>query len=356
MDHEFTVEEIREAARVARIYCPGFSDEKFESLMELESRADEPGYLEAVQGLLRLEEEKGVLCTEALDAYEGLLESSTKLGKQVAGLELKLQSLKDQIRHSKEEYGRIKEATGKAERELAGVRGKHGEEEKELNAFKKKAEAEKQRIDKEIEDYHQRANVTREDVATAGQIKAEVESHGFALELVLGLSQEFTGHENAREKLAEGLKKHGALTRYLKELAEWGEGQRAALKSELASLESQRRNLDESRSYLETLLSQLQADVTAEEELRRFYRRYQGVSGLMEHLAGWNQVFFIRCNNPLLALTGAFDRNSGNAHFWTDKPPVMCPHCGYRQLLFDERLYEALNWPVGVPLKLRLGE
>ena len=42
-------------------------------------------------------------------------------------------------------------------------------------------------------------------MVTAGRIKAEVESHGFTLELVLDLSKEFAGHKNAREKLAEGI-------------------------------------------------------------------------------------------------------------------------------------------------------
>jgi hypothetical protein len=59
MDNEFTAEEIRDAARMARVHCPGFSEDDFESLMELERRINDSGYLEAVLGLIRLEEEKG---------------------------------------------------------------------------------------------------------------------------------------------------------------------------------------------------------------------------------------------------------------------------------------------------------
>jgi hypothetical protein len=76
----------------------------------------------------------------------------------------------------------------------------------------------------------------------------------------------------------------------------------------------------------------------------------------MEHLASWNQVFFVRCTNPAFVITGAFDANSGNAQFWTDKPPSICPQCGYRQLAYDERVYQALGRPVGFPGKLYLGE
>ncbi len=76
----------------------------------------------------------------------------------------------------------------------------------------------------------------------------------------------------------------------------------------------------------------------------------------MDSLAGWNQVFFVRCTNPAYVITGAFDAKSGNAHFWTDQTPAMCPQCGYRILNPDEGIYRALNLPAGVPAKLILGE
>lgn len=70
MEQQFTANEIRDAAKTARVYCHGFSEDMFESLMELEKRIADSGYLEAIQGLIRLEEEKGISCTEALDACE----------------------------------------------------------------------------------------------------------------------------------------------------------------------------------------------------------------------------------------------------------------------------------------------
>ncbi len=36
MSENFTIDEIKDAARMARIYCPGFNEDMFESLMELE--------------------------------------------------------------------------------------------------------------------------------------------------------------------------------------------------------------------------------------------------------------------------------------------------------------------------------
>jgi chromosome segregation ATPase len=356
MGREFTADEIKETAKTARIYCPGFSEEKFESLMELENQLDNSGHLQAVLAVLRLEEEKGVPCTEALDACEELFDRVTKLEKEVADFELKLASLVGQIKQANSTYIKLQESIQKAEEDLAEVRIQRQKEEKGIAAFREKVESEKRRISKELEDCHQKANITREEVAIAGQVKTEAENHGFTIEAVFDLSKEFSGQEKAREKLAEALNRHGSLTKYLDDLTEQGEKQKKELTVDVVNLETRKKNLDQDCRFQNNLILQLRADVESENELRRFYHRYQGVSVLMEYLAGWNQLFFMRCNNPAFMITGAFDRNSGNANFWTDKPPAMCPQCGYRHLLFDERVYQTLNCPVGAPLKLRLGE
>jgi hypothetical protein len=138
--------------------------------------------------------------------------------------------------------------------------------------------------------------------------------------------------------------------------------QKTALKSELASLQSQRdkeraqiKSLEETRKHLETVIAQLRADIAGEEELSKFYLRYQGLSGLMDCLASWDQVIFLRCNNPVSTLAGVFDPSARAAHIWTDKPAKRCPHCGLTMLNYDEKPYQALDWPVGAPLKLYLG-
>jgi len=62
-------------------------------------------------------------------------------------------------------------------------------EEKGIAVFREKAESEKRRINKELEDCHQKANITREEVAIAGQVKTEVANHGFTIEAILDLSK-----------------------------------------------------------------------------------------------------------------------------------------------------------------------
>lgn len=178
-------------------------------------------------------------------------------------------------------------------------------------------------------------------------------SHGFTLEVMLDLSQEFAKYKNVREKLAEGLKEHGSLNKYLDDLADWSKKEREKIMAEIAGLESQKKALISESGNLRNVLSELQADVANEEDLRRFYSRYWRMSVLLEELISWDRIFFVRCDNPFFKFTSMADRRSGNARFWTDKEPVMCPQYGYRQLVYDEQIYRALNWPVGAPFGLK---
>jgi len=260
-------------------------------------------------------------------------------------------------------YQEVKEEIEQTRAESDAVQKEHRNEERELVSFRKKAEREKQRIDKEVEECRNRANVTKEDIVTAGKLKAEVESHGFVLGLALDLCQEFAGYKNAGNELARALKEHKTLSNYIASLNRQGEEQKKALKLELDELQAERRrrqakidSLEQAQQQLRGIYSQLQADVAHEGELRRFYSRYYGREGLLECLASWDQIYFVRCNNPLPALAGVFDRSAGGAHFWTDKPATRCPHCGLTMLIYDEKPYQTLNWSVGSPLKLQLGE
>jgi len=324
--------------------------------MELERHIADSGYLEVIQGLIHLEEERGISCAEALDACKELIKGKAKLEQEVPALEKRVEGLVEQRKQASAEYEQVKRATEKADQELAQIRAEYEAAEKKLEAFNKKMEKEKQLIGKEVEDCYQQSNITKEEVVTAGKIKAEVESHGFTLELVLGLSKEFAGHKNVKEKLAQALKEHGSLNKYLDDLAAWGNKERARVLAEISGLESEKKTLAGESGNLRSILSQLQVNIAEEETLRRFYRRYASVSVLLDSLASWNQVFFVRCTNPAYVITGAFDAKSGNAHFWTDQPPAMCPQCGYRVLNADEGIYRALNWPAGVAGKLVLGE
>ncbi|MFC2045003.1 hypothetical protein ACFLT8_07460 [Chloroflexota bacterium] len=356
MEQQFTAEEIKDAAKTARIYCHGFSEDMFESLMELERRIADSGYLEVIQGLLRLEEEKGISCTEALDACEKLIKRKTELERLVPNLEKRDGSLVAQIKQAVVEYEQVKKDITKARQELEQIRNEYVSAEKKLEAFNRKAEKEKQGIGKEVQDCYQQANITKEEVLTAGKIKGEVESRGFTLDLVLDLSKEFAGHKNARKELAEGLKEYGSFHKYLDNLYDEANKERARVMSEIAGLESQKKGLTNENIRLGNVLSQLHADIDGEQALRQFYHRYAGYNWLLEKLAEWEQVYFMRCANPVHVGAGMLVKKLGGPHFWADKPPISCPHCGYPHPFFDTEIYEYLNWPAEVPFKITLGE
>jgi len=363
MSYEFTVDEIREVTRAARIFCPGFREEQFHDLVESERRLADSGYLDAVAGLAQLEKDKGVQCTDAINAYKELLADKEQLEADIASLQERLIAQQHTNQRAGDRCQEMKEKISQTKAELEKVQAERRKEEKKLMTFRKKAEREKQHIDKEVEECRNRANVTKEDIVTAGKLKAEVESHGFVLGLALDLCQEFAGYKNAGNELARALKEHKTLSNYIASLNRQGEEQKKALKLELDELQAERRrrqakidSLEQAQQQLRGIYSQLQADVAHEGELRRFYSRYYGREGLLECLASWDQIYFVRCNNPLPALAGVFDRSAGGAHFWTDKPATRCPHCGLTMLIYDEKPYQTLNWSVGSPLKLQLGE
>ena len=351
MEPEFTPEQINQIVRAARVLAPGFTEEQLQWLIDCQPRLADSGFCEAAHVVARFEQERGVNCANVLDACEALLQEKAELEAEVARVEGKLKAQQNANQEAEEKYRQVIKGTEQARKELG-----------ELKAEREKAEAEKERIDQEVEEYRQKANVTEQEMDAAAQLKAQVEKCGFGLEQMLGLSQEFAGHQDAREHLAAGLKKYRDLTRYLESLEKWAADRKGALESEVATLESQRKwqqsqikSLEEGRHHLESVIANLQADVAGEEEMKRFYWRYCGVSGLMEYLATWDQVIFLRCDNPTSAVASFFDRSAAGPRFWTDKPLVRCPHCSL-SLIPDKSPYQALNWPVGAPLKLQLGE
>jgi len=356
MDNEFTSEGIRDAVRMARAHCPGFSEDDFESLMELERRITDSGYLEAVLGLIRLEEEKGISCSEALDACEKLNKQKTKLEQEVSALKQRSNELAAQIKNAQADYEQGKEAVVRVSQELRQVRNDYSAAEKGLEAFNKKTEKEKQSISAEVEDAYNKANITREEVAAAGKVKAEIESHGFTLDLALGLAKEFAGHKNAREQLAEGLKEHESLNKYLDELHDGATKERERIISEIRGLESQKKVITAESGNLRNKLAQLQDDTAYEEDLRRFHRRYFPYHGLLDELSTWPQVFFMRCKHPASTVAGVFDKTKGNHHFWTDQPPVTCPVCRYPIIEYDIKIYNYHGWSTQLPLNIHLGE
>ncbi|MBT9142981.1 MAG: hypothetical protein DDT29_01380 [Dehalococcoidia bacterium] len=335
MSYEFIDGEIKEIVAAARIFSRSFDEEQFEALRELEQRLTDSGFLETVRGLVRLEQEMGVTANQVLDAFEKLLSDKERLAAEVADLQGKLTELQDKNQEAENRYRQQQTAIEQTRRELQAIQIRCHEEEKRLAVLGKEAERERGRIDKEVEQYRQKANVTKAEIVLAGQIKAEVENHGLSLELALDLSHAFAGYENAREQLAAALTKSQTLPDHINALT----SERDKIQVEIAALKGVYLFTEDMLFY------------------KKFYQRYQSASRLVEYLANWRGLYFLRCNNPLYALPGAFDKSKKCAHFIVEKPPISrCPCCDYPGTIFDSELYQLLNQPVGTSYELKLGE
>jgi len=341
MADEFTAEKLKEVIRAARIFNPGFSEEQFQSLTELEARLADSGYLETVSGLQKIEKETGVSLSQVLETYGRLLGENEELEQKVARSNTELEGLEGRLRATEEKHQGVVTATQDATTQLEELRHEKEREEKELAAFKKKAARERERIDEELAEYRRRADVTEAEVAVAGQVKTEVTRHGFSLELALGIAAEFAGYTNARERLAEALKKHGKLTGYL-----------AALETDIKSLGENRRNFEgtlsrlrEERAQHEMVLSQLKTEIAEKGELVGFYHRYVHLRSLIEYLGSSSHLTFHHC-----MWCGAL--------FWVLRPGSVpsniykCPWCGLVLAEADKNAYAAVAQAPGTPLKL----
>jgi len=344
---EFTASEIREAVTLARIYSPGYTEEQFRASAALVERLKDSGYLEAVSSIAKLEQEKDLHFSDVLDACERLLKDKSILEQKLVKLKTEVEDAQGKLAQEQVELRQLEEVSGRAKAERK-------KEARELTAFRKRVAKEKESIDKEIEEYRGRANLTQQEIDIARQLKAKLDRRGLAMDLVLDLAQELAGYEDSRNELIKRLEEYKSLSKF-----------RGVLEADLIELKSHRDDeqkmvdsLEHKHQQLESAVSQLQVDIAHEKELRRFYRRYRGVSPLMDYLAAWNQIYFVRCNNPVFIVTGAFSKAAGNAHFCTDKPPIKCPHCGCgaNLLVYDEGPYYSLGITAGTPVKLQLGE
>jgi len=360
MEFEFTLEQISQIVRAARALASGFTEEQLQRLISSQKHLGESGFCEAVWGLVRLEREMGVTISEALDAAKRLVRGNANLEAANARLKKKNVTLQTANQELEQSHQQLMEATRQARVELTAVRSEMEKGRRRLTELREEEESEKKRIDRETEECRQKANVIEQEVARAGQLKAEIARSGFSLELMLDLSKEFAEHKDAKDKLADGLKKHSTLTGYVTALEKQTEEKKAVLNSELAGLKARAdrertyaKKLEEARYSLESTITQLQADVAKEQELRRFYEDYRELSRFLDCLASWDQVAFMRCNNPVSALANVVSA-SPMAHFCTDKQPVACPHCG-AGFIGDAQAYQALNMPLGSWVKFRKG-
>jgi chromosome segregation ATPase len=304
-----------------RVLLPGVSDNKFQSLLAAQENLSSAGFLEAVWGVVRLQKEAGIDLAQAIDKYRQLLHKNETFAREQATLKKKCQELEEMQKHLSVHVTAAKE-------ELESTRNSISQAKKELATLAVRAEREKKQIESELEECRQKASITERDIKTAGSLKTKIKRSGFSLETMLALAKEFARYQDARDRLAEALQKERSLTEHISSLEEETKKKENALASTIAQLSSRRAQQEDELKNLKNLchqwelnLKQLQVDVHEEQRLRQFMVRYQSNSRLLDCLAGWKQVVFLRCDNPGCEPFGGIN------HFWSEKLAARCPHC-----------------------------
>ncbi len=356
METEITAEELGQIIRAARVLSTDFSEEQIQSLSYGRQRLADSGFLDAVWGMVRLQQEQGTSCSEALDANKELLQKMESLESELAVLKEKVAQEHNKHNEATRVHQQLLGKIAAANKELEVTQAAIQKEQEQLSAFQEKAEKEKKRIERELERCKKDAGITAEEIAAAGQLKAEVEKSEFSLETMLGLAGEFAPYQDARDRLAEALKNGQTLMKHIatleRELAEKKRESAAEIEQMVSQRNSTQSRVDELQKTchkLEISLAQFNADVDEEQELRQFYVRYSPLSDLLEYLVTWRQVYFLRCDNPMCA------PYAGITHFWTDRKVRKCPHCGLSMIKPDPEPFRLLNVPEGTEFTLKWG-
>jgi len=348
MELELNQEELGQVLLAMRVLLPNVSNEKFQSLLVAQENLSSAGFLEAVSGIVRLQQETGIDLTQAIDEYRQLLRKNEKLIREQESLKKKCQELEEMQKQLSAHVTTAKE-------EMEATRNSISQGKKELAVLVTRSESEKKKIEAELQEFRQKADVTEEDIKATGLLKIRVKRSGFSLETMLALAKEFARHRDARERLAEVLEKEGSLTKRISCLEEEMKEKEDALNSAIALLSSRKIQKEDGIKSLKNIchqwelnLNQLQSDVHEKQRLRQFMVRYQANSRLLDCLAGWKQVIFLVCKNS------GCEPLRGINHFWSEKLATRCPHCGSGNIDFDRELYDILDLEMR-PFKLILG-
>jgi DNA repair exonuclease SbcCD ATPase subunit len=349
MGIELNKEELEHTFRAMRVLATDFTEEQFEALLVAQRKLAAVGFLEAVWGIVQLQQEKGVDLSDVIIENQNLLDENQGLIVE----RTTLQKACDDVQNA---YNQVTRTIAVARKELEEIQDKTQKQKEQLTSFVENAEKEKNRIHSDLEKCRQKAGVIEKNIACTRQLKTEVKKSGFSLEEIIELVKEFAPFKDARERLTEALKTSQLLTELVSFQEKTAAEQNEAINKELSQLSSRKTQAENEIKKLRDICQQLksniallQTDTEQEQQLRQFYVRYRSLTSLLEYLAGWKQIIFLRCDNPGCEPFGGIN------HFWTEKHAARCPHCGSGPPHYDLEAYHLLNLPEGMSLKLKLG-
>ena len=144
MENVMTAEEIGQIIRAARVLATDFSEEQIQSLSYAWQKLADSGFLEAVWGMVRLQEEQGISCSEALDANKELLKQKEKLERELGILKDQLTEEQNKYNEAAKMHQQLVTKVNEAKNELKALQGdtqaeirKRSESEKSLSDAKR---------------------------------------------------------------------------------------------------------------------------------------------------------------------------------------------------------------------------
>lgn len=330
---ELNAEEIKEVVRTAQIYSREFTAEQYQKLMGMHRELAEPGFIEAAYGVLRLEEEYGIPCSQAPAEYAQIMKNIGKMESEAA-------------RFKKVREGEEMKLT-EASQALDRLKTEQSHQEKGLAAFRTRAAAEKKGLEEDLAEARKKAGIDKQDIVSAVEMKALAASHGLDLELVLRLGEEFAHDVDAANKLALAVTEG----RTQLEAREAWQKENESLKVEVEEKRTKCEQLKRECLQAQETLSRLQADLANEDRLRRFHQRYQGHVKILEHLAArWDEIVPVRCLGPFC-----------QARFWVSRGPSnfrayhVCPCCGLGPLEYDRDAVAEIGLSDKGTIEVKLG-
>jgi hypothetical protein len=333
MPRKFSEAEINDIVRTARVQAPPFTAEEYQKLIQMQKEMADSKFIQAAWAVGEFEAEYGINCSEVLQMCHQLLKDRDKLESEIKGLRQRKEA-------AAKELAKTSEAARLAGQESTRLK-------KGLEATSRQVEQEKKRLKQEIEQARAESRISQEEVATARELKDEVEKHSLNLNLALRLCDEFARNKDTAIELTRAIEKYGSMQRTMEKFHSENE----TIKKEIVERQKESEELLVKCEQTRQQLSHLKSELGDETRVRNFWKRYRGSIGFLEYLAGWEQIHPLHCQ--FFTCGARFLVDQGPSNFRTK---YVCPSCGLSHYMYDGEAAIKLGLPYGTPLKVRLGE
>ena len=323
MRKEFTPEEIKELVRMARVYDPNYKEGQFNTMVESQGRLADSRLLEIAGLIADLERKYGVRGEQAVERFERILKKLPEMESQMAQYQQRLQQIEGQIQQAGQGLSKLNDG-------IAAAKAVKEQLERDIREVETRAERETKRLSVEVAKAREAARLSKEEVATASQLYTELKLKGLTVDFVAALAQEIPDDPQARSRLAVAIQRNGSLA-----------ADNTAMDTRLSETKTELADIRKHTGTERKNLQELTREREQEERVHSFYRRYQGLGGLMEYLDGWEWVAMRQCKMCGARFWAERKQPTGLVYF--QKSYYTCPCCGYVANDIDHEAFKSVG-------------